>query len=160
MTCKRCGRDVPVQPHNPNDDWNTDNGLHLSFDGGYGEFVDTPFVADDELEHLLCHECAHELCAWLGVDPSNWHTHRGDAVPQPRDPGTGRFYDSFTYRYFSNKAVCLTCETEVVASDLIFATRSCSCGNLTVYGGRIFLGRSADNDRYVETSVAMPEEPR
>lgn len=75
MICKKCGKEIPKQPHAPGPYWYTDNGLHLTFDGGYGEFIDAPFADDREAKYILCHECAHDLCDWLGVDPRNWHTH-------------------------------------------------------------------------------------
>lgn len=75
MICKKCGKEIPWQPPHAGRYRNTDNGLHLTFDGGYGEFIDAPFVNDQEVKYILCHECAHDLCDWLGVDAHNWHTH-------------------------------------------------------------------------------------
>ena len=77
MICKKCGKEIPLQHQYlpPDAEPSTDNGLLLIFDGGYGEFIDAPFVPKAEWQVQLCHECAHDLCDWLGVDPRNWHTH-------------------------------------------------------------------------------------
>ena len=68
--CAKCRKAIPRHPSG-----NTDNGLHLTFDGGYGEFIDS-WNPDDTDHYLsLCHECGHELADWLGIDVRNWHTH-------------------------------------------------------------------------------------
>lgn len=81
MICQKCFKQVPQDEY-----WNTDNGLEVSFSGGYGEFHDDLFYGPYEFG--LCHECAHELAEWLGLDVHNWHTHRigGDQHPDHHDP--------------------------------------------------------------------------
>lgn len=79
--CRRCGKVIPfLFP----DGWaeNTDNGLTVEFSGSYGEFIDTGF--DGPVSMILCHECAHALTDWLGMDAKNWHTHQ---------PGSGQHPD-------------------------------------------------------------------
>lgn len=74
--CHRCGADMTYPAvhgeagaHHGDE---TSNECNLMFVGGYGSFIDSmgeiPTVT-------ICHECAHLLCDWLGVDPRNWHTH-------------------------------------------------------------------------------------
>ena len=75
--CHKCGVLVPVAyPGVPN----TDNGLEVYFSGGYGEFYD---AWDGDPMLWLCHECGHDLAAWLGIDVHNWHTHRTDSGQHP-----------------------------------------------------------------------------
>jgi len=71
--CFKCKQ--PVVAGFPDGDPATSNsecGLTLRFDGGYGEFIDH---LGTKATMVLCHECAHALCDFLGVDPYNWHSH-------------------------------------------------------------------------------------
>ena len=82
-TCQKCGEIIPwayVPPPGHGPPENTDNGLHMTLDGGYGEFIDT---WQGRPEYWLCHDCAHAFCEWLGIDPRNWHTHRLDSGHHP-----------------------------------------------------------------------------
>lgn len=72
--CFKCKKEPPKQFESEYD-FQRDNLLEVSFTGAYGMFVDPLFSY--YLLHL-CHECGHDLCDWLGIDPSNWHTHRPD----------------------------------------------------------------------------------
>lgn len=60
------------------------NELTMLFVGGYGSFIDTAFDGCPTL--TICHECAHELCEFLRIDPHNWHTH-SQVVPAESHPG-------------------------------------------------------------------------
>lgn len=82
--CHRCSKDMRARAVHPSrTDWPTrpgkfdpaeelQNEATLIFTGGYGSFID---AFDSMPSLLLCHECAHELCEWIGIDPRNWHTH-------------------------------------------------------------------------------------
>jgi len=63
-----------------------DTTLRVNLDGGYNEFVDVIYDANNSGErirhskfpfkHYLCHECAHELVKWLNIPDTtikNWH---------------------------------------------------------------------------------------
>ena len=69
--CQRCKRNVPLKVWRK-EVWGTENGLELTFDGGYGEFID---AWEGPEKVWLCHECAHDLADWLGLDVRRWHTH-------------------------------------------------------------------------------------
>ena len=69
--CVACKKELLL----PEDD---DNALCISFQGGYGMFVDP---MNEPIEAWLCHECAHALCEqipWIKevVNPDNSHSHR------------------------------------------------------------------------------------
>lgn len=78
--CFRCGadmrhfavHDVPEDAGTPRGD-ELDNECHIIFTGGYGSFYDA--IGGKLPTLIICHECAHEMCAWLGIDPRHWHTH-------------------------------------------------------------------------------------
>jgi len=84
--CDACG--IALEPEfvggEEYDQW--DNALHITFDGGYGEFVDAPIVrmyAHDQpaLTAVICHDCAHKLCEthpWIAriIEPATSHTHK------------------------------------------------------------------------------------
>ncbi len=79
QTCQRCKQPVPISRTGedslvayPDTKWVTENGLHVSFDGGYAEFID---AWNGAIEIVLCHECGHALADFLGLDVHNWHTH-------------------------------------------------------------------------------------
>ena len=57
-----------------------ENALHLSLEGGYGEFVDTAFLADSETNFTLCHECGHKLFSALFKlwDISHYHANQNN----------------------------------------------------------------------------------
>lgn len=76
FNCFRCKKTIPLQwEWEVNSDrYQTDNDVTLEFHGGYGQFTDC--LDDCPAESIrLCHECAHDLCDWLGADPRRWHTH-------------------------------------------------------------------------------------
>lgn len=70
VTCAGCGRDLePVFADHAFDDagrWRTlqvDGGLHVKFEGGYGEFIDQDSSDDvDDCHQLLCQPCAIRFC--------------------------------------------------------------------------------------------------
>lgn len=66
--CAKCAKQIPVD-----DRGEMDLELHVSLSGGYGSFHDSAVSGPEEL--VLCHECAHALCDFLGVNPHNWHSH-------------------------------------------------------------------------------------
>lgn len=76
--CFKCKQPVPHQFPEENHVAYAlnDNGLTLSFDGGYGEFIDH---IGTQATMVLCHECAHALADFLGLDVRNWHSHRDDS---------------------------------------------------------------------------------
>lgn len=64
-----------------------DNALIIQFDGGYGMFCD-PMTEEQfsGLQAIICHECAHALCAlmpWMSriIDPYRSHAHSVDKIP-------------------------------------------------------------------------------
>lgn len=62
-SCTRCGTPLPyLQPDDPSE-YSYDRALRIRASGGYGMFID-PFV-DGDPEILLCHACAHAVCAAL-----------------------------------------------------------------------------------------------
>lgn len=80
VTCNKCGKPPPKQSFpRPKETLQLDNVLLLEIHGGYGMFTDPMNYPrngyDPESTILLCHECAHELADWLGLDVHNWHTH-------------------------------------------------------------------------------------
>lgn len=80
--CYSCGLDLePVGGFKTN--YQFDNSLWLGFHGGYGMFIDpmvrTPVLGANE-EAVICHDCAHELCAkvpWIEklLDSYSSHSH-------------------------------------------------------------------------------------
>lgn len=77
--CHRCGKDMRAKAvHTDRIDWPHDSGdepqneATILFRGGYGSFIDD---LGDVPSVRLCHECGHELCDWIGIDPRHWHTH-------------------------------------------------------------------------------------
>lgn len=80
VTCDKCGKE-PLRHHgiNPASSMQYDNVLLLELHGGYGMFIDPMNYPreghDPSTTWILCHECAHALAEWLGVDVHNWHTH-------------------------------------------------------------------------------------
>jgi DNA-directed RNA polymerase subunit N (RpoN/RPB10) len=85
--CFKCKQPVPHQFPEENHVAYAlnDNGLTLSFEGGYGEFIDH---IGTQATMVLCHECAHALAEFLGLDVRNWHTH---------NPATGQHEDHHTW---------------------------------------------------------------
>ena len=52
--------------------------LELSLDGGYMMFVDNIYAigAENPLNFMLCHKCAHEFVEWMGIPKetiTKWH---------------------------------------------------------------------------------------
>lgn len=83
-TCDACGKTLEkVFDRTPPEVLQYDNALHVRFDGGYGEFVDN-FGTEEERDRyyaIICHECAHDLCAkvpWIKnvLLPERSHTHK------------------------------------------------------------------------------------
>lgn len=83
-TCSRptCGKSMrggdvhPDYPDHMADE--LDNECTIMFEGGYGSFIDCAFLDNGQTGMptlTICHECAHELAEWLGIDVSGWHTH-------------------------------------------------------------------------------------
>lgn len=79
QVCLRCKKPIPLsaaghhaEQHGTDTKWGTENGLHLTLDGGYAEFID---AYDGPVVAVLCHECAHGLADYLNLDVHNWHTH-------------------------------------------------------------------------------------
>jgi hypothetical protein len=82
--CHRCSKDMRARAVHPSrTDWPTNVGAFdtaeelqneatLIFTGGYGSFID---AIDSMPSVRLCHECAHEVCEFIGIDPRLWHTH-------------------------------------------------------------------------------------
>lgn len=65
-------------------DYQFDNALWVTFEGGYGMFVD-PMRHDDH-KAVICHECAHKLCdenPWIEqlLNSFGSHAHRVDIIP-------------------------------------------------------------------------------
>lgn len=62
-----------------------DNALEIRFSGGYSMFID-PFGMPEPTA-VLCHECAHAVCAahpWLEtlLDPAHSHAHLPEHHPR------------------------------------------------------------------------------
>lgn len=84
--CDACGEPLRLLSELPGaDEYQFDNALWLGFHGGYGMFIDPVGHADTTLagvdrEAVLCHDCAHRLCAenpWLDrlLQPTWSHAH-------------------------------------------------------------------------------------
>jgi hypothetical protein len=99
--CYACSMELTPVFDDPERDetYQFDNALVISFEGGYGMFVDVlgvPAEQPKDLERgvlrdvgehqvIICHDCAHRLCEivpWIGtlLDPmaSHAHSHRHD----------------------------------------------------------------------------------
>lgn len=82
LSCGRCHKLLPLQWPELENPYQTDNELVIEFHGGYGSFTDC--LDDCPADSMrLCHECAHDLCDFLDIDPSYWHTHRPDSGQHP-----------------------------------------------------------------------------
>ena len=57
--CASC-REELIPDGNMDTDYQFDNALWITFDGGYGMFIDP--MCDKPPRMVLCHECAHKLC--------------------------------------------------------------------------------------------------
>lgn len=81
--CADCG--TALKPEFDYDtEYQFDNALWVGFSGGYGMFID-PFGEKDP-KAVICHECAHALCAahpWIEklLDPHNSHAHSVHTIP-------------------------------------------------------------------------------
>ena len=76
LTCDSC-----YLVMNANADYGTfENALTINMSGGYGEYVDSAFLKEKEVEFCLCHECAHKLMkSFFGDwDLSRWHPRTKD----------------------------------------------------------------------------------
>ena len=89
-SCYACN--VELTPDGNRDtDYQFANALWVDFDGGYGMFVDdidserpskhTPYKDQKRDRAVICHDCAHELCAtvpWIErlLNPHNSHSHK------------------------------------------------------------------------------------
>lgn len=83
--CASCHQDMQKLWENDDDDTvQYDNALIVSFDGGYGMFVDNidyEMGMDNPYATMICHECAHQLCTdhpWISnlIQPYYSHAHR------------------------------------------------------------------------------------
>lgn len=82
LSCNRCKKIIPLQSENCLTPYQTDNELRLEFHGGYGSFTDC--IEDcPAFSIMICHECAHDLCDFLDIDPSYWHTHSPHSGQHP-----------------------------------------------------------------------------
>lgn len=62
LSCDNCGENIPLVFADPNGQTQQgDDALQITFDGGYGMYVD-PLVQPD-LHMLWCKKCADALCA-------------------------------------------------------------------------------------------------
>ena len=89
MNCIACNAKLSSDIVDPGTEFQFDKALWVGFFGGYGMFVDdidTPYKKSDSKlsgaahEAVLCHECAHELCAnnpWIKnlLEPAVSHAH-------------------------------------------------------------------------------------
>jgi len=76
LTCDSCYLVI-----NANADYGTfENTLTINMSGGYGEYVDSAFLKEKEVEFYLCHKCAHKLMkSFFGDwDLSGWHPRTKD----------------------------------------------------------------------------------
>lgn len=79
--CGSCGKELEPESGGPDFDPASeqyDNALEITFNGGYGMFIDP---IDEEYRVIICHECAHHLCEtvqWIGklLNPFNSHSHK------------------------------------------------------------------------------------
>lgn len=82
IQCDRCKKIIPrqwiaqseIDAKEIDASLQLDNNLVLELFGGYGMFID-PFPRGS-INLCICHECAHELFDFLGLDASFWHSHR------------------------------------------------------------------------------------
>lgn len=83
VCCRACGGEL-VPAMNRDTDYQFDNALWVTFDGGYSMFIDPVDAEDrDRMRVVLCHDCAHELCEqvrWIAelLDPERSHAHRSE----------------------------------------------------------------------------------
>lgn len=70
--CSRCDSALPEPVE---DGLGSEFALLVVLDGGYTMFCD-PDVAEEDRRYVLCHDCGHELCDFLGVDARDWHHHQ------------------------------------------------------------------------------------
>lgn len=75
VVCSRCDNPLPEPVE---DGPGPRFALVVRLDGGYGMFCDPGFEDSDDWARVLCHDCAHELCEFLGLDPRSWHAHVGE----------------------------------------------------------------------------------
>jgi hypothetical protein len=79
VNCLSCGKTLEPVDISDAAEYQLDNALWVKFGGGYAMFID-PIDKDNVPEAVICHECAHDLCAkvpWIGklLDPEHSHTH-------------------------------------------------------------------------------------
>jgi hypothetical protein len=85
---------VRLKPDHTDTDYQFDNALWITFDGGYGMFVDDldelykgqSQWPDKRDRVVICHNCAHELCdivPWVKklLNPESSHSHRSHEIP-------------------------------------------------------------------------------
>lgn len=82
LICADCQKRIPSDEYGL-----YDNVLGITFDGGYGWFIDySPIFGDEAPPRAhLCHECAHHLCdthPWIAnlLKPYDSHSHRSGSV--------------------------------------------------------------------------------
>jgi len=97
VKCEKCAKVLPEQEGFTNEhNLQYDNALILELHGGYGMFIDPVGLESDgddvyppdagfnpATTVILCHECAHDLSLWLGLNPKNWHTHSVNSGQHP-----------------------------------------------------------------------------
>jgi hypothetical protein len=79
--CAACG--ARLEPEHRDTDYQFEGALWVVFEGGYGMFVDP--CDEPAPRAVICHGCAHELCAlvpWAGelLQPHTSHSHRTDYI--------------------------------------------------------------------------------
>lgn len=89
MKCKNCNKQLE-QLDNIETDYQFDNAMWITFNGGYGMFIESsPFnnndiepihFKDSDFEVVICHECSHDLCnkiPWIKdlLKPLKSHSH-------------------------------------------------------------------------------------
>ena len=95
MNCHACNAEL-VEVYGPTN-YQYDNALWLTFDGGYAMFIDV--IYDSERPKVvICHDCAHRLCdavPWIkkllnpalshSHLPGDWEGHEGWDLPHKEE---------------------------------------------------------------------------
>jgi len=77
VKCFRCDQVIPFDFPDFESIDNLENELVVELHGGYGSFTDCIYECP-AFKATLCHQCAHYLCEFLGIDAKDWHTHKTD----------------------------------------------------------------------------------
>lgn len=89
VRCRSCQR--ALRPEGDRDtDYQFCNALWVTFEGGYGMFVDP--IGSGPYRAVICHDCAHGLCdtvAWIDdmIRPLESHSHHVDDIDTLRAAG-------------------------------------------------------------------------